>query len=301
MADEILQIVEAIKGADALTPKTQNFLRGLVDSFPDDVLQLQTGMNYAEQSKYLSYEIPATKPAFKKSIELLQMTDVQFGHKECKVNRVIEYRDWVLSQDNRYVLFVGDMVDAWALWSPGMGWDQMFNPMSQVMRFVEIFGPMRHRILGYVGGNHERRAIPGFGDLGVLIAALLRIPYSNGRQLIDLYYGAWEPFKITLWHGAGGARTKGTVAQILDRFMQLGDSDLYLMGHVHKAMIIPDFKEVRVGKARRLKIKKSFGAVGTSFLETWGTYGEVAGYNSSDVLMARAVVEASGHWELTLR
>jgi hypothetical protein len=43
------------------------------------------------------------------------------------------------------------------------------------------------------------------------------------------------------------------------------------------------------------------GAVGTSFLETWGTYGEIAGFESSDVMMGRAILEPTGHWELTLR
>jgi hypothetical protein len=299
MAEEILEFVKAVEGAEALRPKTQTFLKQLTDSFPEDVVQFSTGMNYGEQSKYLHYDIPAKK--FPEAINLLQLTDVQFGHRECKYKRVIEYRDWVLARPERFLLFVGDMIDAWALWSPGMGWDQLFNPQSQVMQFVKIWGPARHRILGYVGGNHERRAIPGFGDLGVLIASLLRIPYSNGRQLIDISYGAWNPFKITMWHGAGGARTKGTVAQILDRYMQLGDSDLYLMGHVHKAMIIPDFKEVRVPGQRKIKVRKSFGVVGTSFLETFGTYGEVAGYNSSDVIMGKARLEETGKWELSLR
>lgn len=298
MASNELEFLEYLHGKTELTTKTQDYIKTVLSRLHPNVLDFKTGMHYGEQCKYLSYEVPVKKFP---TLELLQITDVQFGHRECKYKRVLEYRDWVLAKDNRFMLWTGDNVDAWALWSPGMPWDQTFGPQSQVMKFVELWAPARHRILGYVGGNHERRALPGFGDLGVTIASLLGIPYSNGRQLIDIHYGDWDPFKISLWHGAGGARTKGTVAQILDRFMQIGDSHLYLMGHVHKGLILPDFKEVRVGNSRRLRIEKSMGVVGTSFLNTFGSYGEVAGYNSSDVIMGRAVLTPDRHWELTLR
>lgn len=100
--------------------------------------------------------------------------------------------------------------------------------------------------------------------------------------------------------GVGGARTKGAVAQVLDRFMQWGDSQLYLMGHLHQGMVVPAWREVRDGRGG-LRLEKKIAAIGTSFLESWGGYGEVAGFHPHDVMMARAVVEASGKWELTLR
>jgi hypothetical protein len=259
-----------------------------------DVLRHTSSMVFGEQTKYVSWEVPKGE-----TIELLQITDVQFGHVHCKYHRVIEYRDWVLSAPNRYMIWTGDMVDAWAMWSPGRGFEQIGDPMSQVFKFCEVWAPARHRILGYVGGNHERRAIPAFGDLGVLLAAMLQIPYSNGRQLIDVHFGKHKPFKITQWHGRGGARTKGTVAQTLHRFASEGDSQLYLMGHLHQPMIIPGWKEHR--ENGRVVARKYIAALGSSFLETWGTYGEVAGYSSHDVLMPRAVLSADGSWELTLR
>lgn len=296
MADEVISQIEALKAAGDLAPRTQDYLRKLFAGFVEPVGKRATTMHYGEQTKYVTWEAPEE---FDK-LELLQVTDMQFGHRECKYKRVVEYRDWVLAAPNRFMFWTGDNVDAWGLWSPGTAWDQLFSPQSQVYKFVETWAPAAHRILGYVGGNHERRAIPIFGDLGVLIATLLRIPYSNGKQLIDIHFGKHAPFKTTLWHGTGGARTKGTVAQTLHRFMSQGDSQLYLMGHLHQAMVIPDWKEFRDGRGN-LKLKKCIGAIGTSFLETWGTYGEVAGFSSSDVMMAAAQLEKDGHWQVSLR
>ena len=92
----------------------------------------------------------------------------------------------------------------------------------------------------------------------------------------------------------------GTVAQNLYRFASDGDADLYLMGHHHKPMIIPFWKE-RYGANGTVRAAKVFAAAGSSFLETWGSYAEVAGYSPSDVMMPRAILDAKGGFELTLR
>ena len=281
-----------------LTEQTSTYMNAVWASLRPDEHRLTSGMVIGEQSKYLRWNLEGVKADY---IDLIQLTDVQFGHICCKYERVEEYRDWILAEPNRFMLWTGDMVDAWAMWSPGRAFDQLGDPQSQLLRFVEAWAPARHRILGYVGGNHERRAIPGFGDLGVLIATLLKIPYSNGRQVIDIYYGKHQPFKVSLWHGVGGARTKGTVAQILHRFVQHGDSQLYLMGHVHQPMVIPFWKEQRDPRSQRIKAIKAIGAVGSSFMDLWGSYGEIAGYGAGDVLMACGRIERGGGWQVTLR
>ena len=292
-ADRRAELLSQRDISTVLDQPIEQYMGGL--ELAPDKYRRHGSMVIGEQTKYVTWELPTTFD----TVELTQLTDVQFGHVRCKYRRVVEYRDWILAKPNRFMIWTGDMVDAHALWSPGRAIEQIGDPMSQIFKFVELWAPARDRILGYVGGNHERRAIPGFGDLGVLLASLLRIPYSNGRQLIDIEYGEFKPFKVTQWHGRGGARTKGTVAQVLSRFASTGDSHLYLMGHLHQPMIIPGWKEVRRG--RRIVLQKYFAALGSSFMELWGSYGEVAGYEGSDVLMPRAVLEPSGHWELTLR
>ena len=65
-------------------------------------------------------------------------------------------------------------------------------------------------------------------------------------------------------------------------------------------MIIPFWKQRR-GRHGEIRATKTFAAAGSSFLETWGSYGEVAGYAPGDVLMPRAVLGADGSFELTLK
>jgi hypothetical protein len=300
MGETLVQALSSYCGDENLTPRTQDYLKHLQELMLPDVLKIHTGMHHGEQSKYASVRFPDEFLKKHKEIELIQITDVQFGSKACNVKRVIEYRDWILSVPNRFVLFTGDNIDAATIFSPGTPWDNWFQPQSQIYRFCEIFAPIRHRILGYVGGNHERRSIPAFGDAGTLIATLLKLPYSAGQLFIDVHFGKHQPFKIHLWHGVGGARTKGTVAQVLDRFMQKGDSQLYAQGHLHQAMVLPGWRMERDGKGG-MRLKKIMGMIGTSFLEYFGSYGEIAGYTAGDVLMGRVVLTQDGGFEVTLK
>jgi hypothetical protein len=261
------------------------------NTFPATMRQMVDG-----EAKYLSWDF--SKAKFK-TLEILQITDMQFGHTCCKVERVIEYRDWVLAKPNRYMVWTGDNIDSATMQSKGTTWENVGTPQQQMFGFCKLWAPARDRILGYVGGNHERRALTTFGDLGITIAALLRVPYSRGKQLIDITFGKHPAFRLAQMHGVGGGRTKGSIAQDLMRFASEGDSQMYFMGHLHQPMIIPFWKERRIdGKIHAVK---TIAARGSSFLETWGSYGEIHGHGPSDVMMPRCVIEADGHWEVTLR
>ena len=160
--------------------------------------------------------------------------------------------------------------------------------------------PFRHRVLGYVGGNHEARTSKTFGEAGSIIATLLGIPYSCGIQMIDVNFGEHKPFKVSLWHGTGSAKTKGAKLQMLHRFMGQGDSQLYLVGHLHDVVLTFDWRQSRKADGN-IHLDKIAGVMSSSFQGFWGGYAETAGLNATDTMMARAVLEPTGKWEITLR
>lgn len=279
-------------------PATQEYLDKLRASAPKDVVKLYASMRYGDESKYVT--VTFSEEDYPGQVEILHITDVQFGHRSCNVPRFIEYRDWVLSAPNRFVFFGGDLVDCATALSVASPYENTEEPQCQAYRFVELAMPMRHRILGYVGGNHERRSSKTFGDLGHLIATLLRIPYSSGKQFVDINYGKHQPFKNSLWHGGGGSRTKGTKAQTLHKFMTQGDSQVYWVGHLHDFIMVGDVRERR-GEGGTIKLEKYCGVMSSSFLDHYGTYAEVAGMPAGDINMWRLVLEPDGKWQMTLR
>lgn len=280
-----------------LVKLAQDRLEGFRKYFLPCPLRMSTGMHYLEQTKYVTWDCSKIK----NEIEVLHFTDVQFGHVLCRKDKVIEYRDWVLKEPNRFVVFGGDMIDAGTKISVGSPWEQECEPGGQVWNFCDIIAPMRHRILGYVGGNHERRGVLTFGDLGSLIAHMLEIPYSAGRQWLDFNFKGGENFRMDLWHGKGAAQTAGAKMQMLHKYMQSGDSQIYLVGHLHDALSKFDWRLIRQPGKNKVKLVKIGGAMSSSFLDYIGSYAEVMGLQPSGLLMARVIAEPSGKWELTLR
>jgi len=282
---------------------TSNRLMKILAARPKDVCQIKEGHVIGGEAKRVSVTFDIKQF---KTVEVLHITDVQFGSKQCLVKRVEEFIAWVLDKPNRFIILGGDMIDAATVLSVGSPFENHFEPKEELLQFVQLFMPVRHRILASVGGNHEARTSKTFGEAGSLIATLLGIPYSSGIQLLDLHFGEHKPFRISVWHGSGSAKTKGAKLMMLHRFMGQGDSQLYLVGHLHDVVLTYDWRQSR--REGEIYLEKIAGVMSSSFLGYWGGYGERAGLTPSDTLMARVVLEPSkssapgtGKWELTLR
>ncbi len=271
-----------------------------IDSLREGLRAPRFAVNQSEDDevKFIEYDFDDRKrfPERPSQIELTHLTDLQYGAKGFQRKRFIQYRDWILSSPDRFVVLGGDLIDAATIMSVASPYDNTEEPIDQVDGVVELLQPLAdaHRLLGYVGGNHERRTIKTFGDCGRIIARALKVPYSRGVQLIDIRFGAHKPFRVSLWHGGGSART-----QMLHRFMHQHDSQLYLVGHLHDVVLLFDWRQQRIGK--QIKLVKIAGIMSSSFLNYWNSYAETFGLSPSDTMMARVVLEKNGKWECTLR
>lgn len=276
-----------------------------IDKLRDGLVAPRLAINQTEDNevKYCSYNFDDTNRFSRqpKQIELIHLTDLQYGSKGFLLKRFLAYRDWILSSPYRFVLLGGDLIDAATVLSVGSPHDNTGEPIDQIDEVIELLEPLakKGRLLGSVGGNHERRTLKTYGDCGRTIAKALSVPYSKGVQLIDLQYGKHQPFRISLWHGGGSARTKGAKAQMLHRFMQSGDSQLYLVGHLHDVVQLWDWRHKRING--KIKLQKVAGVMSSSFLSWWGGYAEVANMAVSDTMMARILLDPNGGFEVTLR
>lgn len=257
-----------------------------------------------QQVKRVSYDFNDPK-RFKKPltrVEIIHITDLQIGHVNFVRDRFVRFRSWVLESPQRFVVLGGDMIDAATNYTKGSTYENVREPRGQVKVAINLLKPLADagRLLGSVGGNHERHTIPTFGDVGALIAEALNVPYSAGVQLIDIQFGEHKPFKISVWHGGGSARTKGAKAQMIDRFMQQHSSHLYLVGHLHDAMVIPSWRIER-DEQTGLKLTKIMGMMSSSFMNYWNSYAETYAMNPSDTMMARVILTGDGKWEATLK
>jgi hypothetical protein len=284
-------------GASALWAKIDRLRAGL------RVPRIAVNQVEGDEVKFVQYDFEYRKrfPTPPDQIEVTHLTDLQYGSKNFQHDRFLRYRDWILSSENRFVVLGGDLFDAATVLSIASPYENTEEPIAQVDGVVQLFRPLADagRLLGYVGGNHERRTIKTFGDCGRLVARALGVPYSRGVQLIDIWFGQHRPFKLSLWHGTGSARTKGAKAQMLHRFMQQADSHVYLVGHLHDVVLLFDWRQQRAGK--RIRLQKIAGIMSSSFQSYWNSYAEVGTLATSDTMMARLILEADGRWEVSLR
>jgi hypothetical protein len=276
-----------------------------VDELRSGLATPRLRINQAEEQevKLLSYNFDDSKrfPKAPSHVEINHLTDLQIGSKGFLRERFLDYRSWVLSSPNRFVVLGGDVIDAATVLSVASPYENTEEPIDQVDTACGLLWPLaeRGRILGYVGGNHERRTSKTYGDAGRIIAEKLQVPYSRGVQLIDIYFGKHRPFKISLWHGAGSARTKGAKAQMVHRFMAQADSQLYLVGHLHDVVLLFDWRQKRVDG--KIKLQKIAGVMSSSFQGYWNSYAETYAMSPSESMMARCVLDRDGHWEISLR
>lgn len=265
--------------------------------------RLQVKQINDDEVKYVEYDFndPTRFKNAPNTIELTHLTDLQYGSKQFERDRFLAHREWILSSPYRFVFLGGDLIDAATVLSVASPYDNTVEPIDQVDEVVELLEPLadKGRLLGYVGGNHERRTIKTYGDCGRTIARELKVPYSRGVQLIDIHFGEHKPLKVSIWHGGGSARTKGAKAQMLHRFMQQADSQIYFVGHLHDVVVLYDWRQQRVGN--RIKLQKIAGVMSSSFQGYWGSYAEVSAMSPSDSMMGRVLVDKKGGWELTLR
>lgn len=276
-----------------------------VDRLRAEMRAPRLSIDHAEgrEVKLVTYDFDDTErfPDKPSQIEVFHLTDLQYGSVNFQRQRFLSYRRWILAHENRFVLLGGDLIDAATVLSVGSPYENTGEPVDQVDEVANLLMPLAKagRLLGYVGGNHERRTIKTYGDAGRVIAEKLSVPYSRGVQLIDIRFGKHQPFKISLWHGGGSARTKGAKAQMLHRFMHQADSQAYFVGHLHDVVVLFDWRQLR--QEGRIRLQKIAGIMSSSFLDYWNSYAEVAALSPSDTMMGRLILDRSGKWELTLR
>lgn len=281
----------SVKAAAPTNP--QDFSKKLLGRImkPREVFTVQ------DEQKLVNWEFDPKKY---NRIELMHITDLQFGSRAFREDRFVEYRKWILSKPQRFVLLGGDLIDAATVISPQSPYENVFEPSEQCYHLRDLLWPLQPRILGYVGGNHERRTIKTFGDSGKLIASFLNIPYSCGEQDVHIIYGKHQPFKLTLYHGRGVARTKGArINMVYETLVRNQDSQLVLVGHLHDALLTYSWK--KVADKGRITFVKRAAAMSTSFIDYWNTFAEIQGLGYTDTLMVRCILTPDGHWEITLK
>ena len=233
-------------------------------------------------------------------LEIHPFADEHIGDEHCDIKRLLARIDYVKNTPNAYCILNGDILDNATKTSIGDVYTQEFNPMGQLEKAVEIFSPIKDKILCITHGNHENRTYKKEGiNLSRLIATQLGLEdrYSPTSAILFIRFGKVSNGKketngsgnlrkicytIYTLHGSGGGRKEGAKAIRLADMASIIDTDIYVHSHTHLPMIMKQgFHRLDYRNSSVAFVDKLF--VNTAANLQYGGYGEAGEFKPSSM------------------
>lgn len=171
-------------------------------------------------------------------------SDLHIGSSKCDLELINARIDRVKNNPDTYCILLGDLINNSTKTSVGDVYGEPMSPMTQITTAIELFRPIKDKILGCVSGNHERRSYKQDGiDLLYFMCSELGIvdKYSYSSCLLFIRFGSNSHYRkrkmcytLFMAHGDGqGGRLVGGKANGLQRRGQIVDADIVVTGHTH--------------------------------------------------------------------
>ena len=234
------------------------------------------------------------------SLEIHSFADEHIGDEHCDIKRLLARIDYVKNTPNAYCILNGDILDNATKTSIGDVYMQEFNPMEQLRKAVEMFSPIKDKILCITHGNHENRTYKKEGiNLSRLIANQLGLEhrYSPTSAVLFIRFGKMTNghketngsgkvrkicYTIYTLHGSGGGRKEGAKAIRLADMASIIDTDIYIHSHTHLPMVMKQaFHRIDTKNSTVACVDKLF--VNTAANLKYGGYGEAGEFKPSSM------------------
>ena len=193
---------------------------------------------------------PETKPIIFKCpkdedfVEIYPIHDTHFGNKYCDLQKFLRLRKHILSARNRYVIWVGDLMENALPGSKSDPLEQTLSPFEQQEFIIEQFKMLADRSIAIVDGNHEGNRSLRFAGLYPLFTA------SAIAGISDRFRSAYAIVDIAVGTGADGhdnrqQRYSGYVSHVAKNTKNMSVADILegfdfaLFGHDHDPDIHP--------------------------------------------------------------
>lgn len=228
-------------------------------------------------------------------VELHVFADEHYGDEHCDIKRLMQRIEYVRDTSSAYCILNGDIIDNATKTSIGDVYTQEFNPMEQLRRAVEIFEPIKDKILCITHGNHENRTYKKEGiNLSALLASQLGLAnrYTPTSAVMFIRFGAVKQklketngsgnirkicYTLYVLHGSGGGRKEGAKAIRLADLASIIDTDIYIHSHTHLPMIMKQaFHRIDPRNNTVALVDKLF--VNTAANLNYGGYGEAGAF-----------------------
>lgn len=233
-------------------------------------------------------------------IEIHPLADLHIGDMCCEYKRILKELDYIKNTPNCYCVLDGDLMDTAIASSIGDTYSSTHNPMEQLQECVNLFAPIKDKIIAVVGGNHENRIYRSDGiDITQLMCSQLGISdrYSPTTALVFVRFGDDKKhrkvcYSLYMTHGNGGGRKEGGKINRLADLAGIVDADIYLMAHVHQPAAFRNrFYRCDPQNSSAQLVEHLF--VNTAAWLNYGGYGDKAGFKPASTINPTIILD--GH------
>lgn len=232
-------------------------------------------------------------------LEIHTFADEHIGDEHCDIKRLKERIEYVKNTPNAYCIMNGDILDNATKTSIGDTYTQELNPMQQLQYAMELFSPIKDKILCVSHGNHENRTYKEGINLSFLMAKQLGLEdrYTPTSAVLFIRFGKDNKGKketngsgnvrkicytMYVLHGSGGGRKEGAKAIRLADMANIIDTDIYCHAHTHLPMVMKQgFHRIDTRNSDVALVDKLF--VNTAANLHYGGYGEAGEFKPSSM------------------
>lgn len=199
---------------------------------------------------------------------LCPFSDTHIGRRDIDIDAITDYVAWVRKTPCVLVWLNGDLLECIPRDAPGDIYDlELVKTSDQVDRVVEIFYPIRNRIIAVTDGNHEGRIYRKTGfDISREIARRLGVirRYDATSCMIRLRIGK-EYYYIYGTHGWMLARTIGARANAFEYMFNNVEADVYIVSHSHAKLLYSRERAYPLTRPMKIQMRKKFGVMSSSW------------------------------------
>lgn len=182
----------------------------------------------------------------KKPVIIVPLSDVHVGHVDHDKKLFLDTVKWIKDND-AYTILLGDMIDAISQQDKRYENDSIAPEFKdhldnlhyrQTEVFLEGIMPIKDRVIGVMGGNHEQKVKKMFSyDATSVIAQKLEVPILTDPGYVIIRFkngGSSRFYKILCSHGVWmGGRKRGAKINNMEDKMADFEFDAILAGHTH--------------------------------------------------------------------
>lgn len=222
---------------------------------------------------------------FKEPIKIIPIADVHCGSINFNIKRWKEFKEYITTHDDIYVVIVGDLIDNQTQNSHSPFGISVIDgiamtPFEQKKWLVNELTDLKDKILCGVSGNHEARKDNKATNQDVMYDVFCKLDieekYRPNMAFVKIQIGernesSRQTYTFGVIHGSAGGTLTGNAINKNERFgYSIDGLDCLITGHTHKPAITKPMKLFVDSKNNKVSFKPFYQIIATSWLDYGG-------------------------------